>query len=422
MTPAWAGAWRRAEPWCLWIAFFAIHAMQAHWNLTSGTNPFADVTVIYRGWAEQAQAGTVPGLDAPFVYPLLAILPMLTVGEMTDAVPGHLSYGAAWMLLVTAGHAIALAALAARGLPRPAGPARFRAAWWWLGFLAILGPISTGRIDAITVPIVIVALLVLRQHPALAGTLMTIGAWIKVWPAAVFAALVIGTRHRMRILAAGAGVSLAVLIGAAALGGWPHVLSFVSGQTGRGLQIEAPAALVPMWLTALGMPGYRAAYDTEILTVQVTGPGTAAIAFWTTPLMGLAVLLISALALARLRRGATFTGIVPPLALGLVMAFIVTNKVGSPQFVTWIGAVVVAGLIWDARRFRTPALLTLTIAAATCWIYPWNYPHVMTPTVTGMMVLTIRNLLELALFAWCLWRLGAPLARKRAARRTRIPA
>ena len=35
-------------------------------------------------------------------------------------------------------------------------------------------------------------------------------------------------------------------------------------------------------------------------------------------------------------RGASFVRLFPPLALALVLAFIVFNKVGSPQYMTWI--------------------------------------------------------------------------------------
>lgn len=408
-------ALRRLEPWALWLVFLTIHAVQAHWNLTSDTNPFADVTVVYRGWTEQVRNGSVPGIDEPFVYPLLAILPMLATAAIVDAAGSHLSYGAAWMLLITAGHAAAFAGLAFARLDAPQAPGRRRAAWWWLAFLAVLGPVATGRIDAVAAPIAILALLLLRRHPAVCGALLAIGAWVKVWPAALLAALFVASRRRLRLFASASGTGLAVLLGALLLGAGANALSFVSGQTGRGLQVEAPAALVPMWHAALGTPGYRAGYDREILTVQVTGPGTEAIAFWTTPAMGFAVLLLVLLGLLRRRRGASFTSLAPVLSLGLVTVLVVSNKVGSPQFVTWIGATVAVGLVWSPRGFAVPAGLTLAIAAATCWIYPWNYPHIMTPTVLGVTVLTIRNLLELALFTWCLWVLLRPLLPTRTA-------
>ena len=54
------------------------------------------------------------------------------------------------------------------------------------------------------------------------------------------------------------------------------------------------------------------------------------------------------------RRGAPVTRILPELSLALVAAFIAFNKVGSPQYVTWLAAPVVIGLVYQGRGFRTP--------------------------------------------------------------------
>src|SRR5690606_13946525 len=97
--------------------------------------------------------------------------------------------------------------------------------------------------------------------------------------------------------------------------------------------------------------------------------------------------------------------LVPPLALALVLTLIVTNKVGSPQFVTWVLAVVVAWLVWDRRRARVSAAVAVAIAVVTQLIYPWNYPHVMLPTEFGVGLLVCRNLLYLALLALSVWEL-----------------
>ena len=81
---------------------------------------------------------------------------------------------AAFAVLLTRGRAVAVAA------------------WWWLGFLAVLGPIALARIDSITVPIALAGMLLLATRPRIAAVLLTIAAWIKVWPAALVAA---ASRH-----------------------------------------------------------------------------------------------------------------------------------------------------------------------------------------------------------------------------------
>ncbi|MFP3637330.1 hypothetical protein, partial [Bacillus sp. SIMBA_033] len=46
-------------------------------------------------------------------------------------------------------------------------------------------------------------------------------------------------------------------------------------------------------------------------------------------------------------------------ALTLVTAFIVFNKVGSPQFMVWLGPAVAVGLAHDWKRWRVPAAMLI---------------------------------------------------------------
>jgi len=388
----------------MWALFLGIHFVLAIVNLYSASNPFADVTNVYRTWIGQAWDGRIPGIDTAFVYPLGALGPMALARLLGG--PWPFGFGVAWLAIVTALDAIAFARLT---MWRPAAPdavVRRIAAWFWIVFLACLGPISLGRIDAMTIPLAVLAFAGLRRTPVLSAGILTIAAWLKVWTAAPFAVLVVLHRRRASVLASGAIVSLAIVAFAIAAGGWPNVLSFVSEQTGRGLQVESPAAIVPLWLAVAGNPEYHVAYSYEILTVQVSGPGTDLVSNLLTPLMvgGFGGVLVLA-AIAR-RRGTTpYATLLPAAALGATTALILFNKVGSPQFIGWLGPVVVLGLIMNARRFVVPAGLVLVIAAVTQIVYPWDYGAVMSAHVEGAWLLTIRNGLELALFAWCVWAL-----------------
>ena len=391
---------RRLELAALWGAFAVVHLVLGLVNLFSTANPFGDVRDVYPTWLGQAFAGQVPAIDAPWVYPVLALVPMLAAHALALLFGGASWYGVGWLLVVAACTAVTLAVMTGGRHSPAAARVRLDAAWFLVLFQLVLGPISTGRIDAITLPFAVLGLLALRRSGALSGGLLALGAWIKVWPAAPFLAVVIGHRHWLRAVAGGAIVSVLVVGVAVLLGGWPAVLSFVTEQTGRGLQIEAPAALWPMLLTSLGVPGFHAGYDLDILTYQVTGPGTAAISAWTTPVMAVAVLAVAGLGIAARRAGAGFVRVVPVVALGLVLALIVANKVGSPQFVGWIGAVVAVGLVWDARRFRVPAILALAIAGFTQLIYPWNYAFVADAMLPGVILLAFRTVVYFVLLWW----------------------
>jgi hypothetical protein len=176
----------------------------------------------------------------------------------------------------------------------------------------------------------------------------------------------------------------------------------VTAQATRGVQVEAPVALPWLWSAAFGDPAVGVYYDTSILTFQLRGAGVQAVAGVMTPVLAVGVLVVTLLALLARMRGAAPTEVLAIAALGYVSAVIALNKVGSPQYLTWYVAPVLLGLLVSAARFRLPAALALVAAGLTQAIYPWFYSGVTTPTPWVIGVLTVRNLIELGLLAWCL--------------------
>ena len=193
-----------------------------------------------------------------------------------------------------------------------------------------------------------------------------------------------------------------------------HLFGFVAGQTGRGLQIEAPAATPYLWGAVAGADGFGLYYDRDMLTFQATGPGVAAVAAMTTPLMAVLAAAILLVGAWQVRRGIPFVRLFPVLALALVLTLIVTNKVGSPQFETWLLPVVVFALAVDRRRWQVLAAAVVAVCALTQLVYPILYGGVLTPEPIAVTVLTARNLLLIALLVWMTVRLvrPAPAARR----------
>ncbi len=399
------------HPIALWAGFVLAHLWLGMLALYAPGQPLGDVTSVYRYWiVDYAFAGHGwVGIDTVWVYPIVAILPMIAAAAF-----GPDFYASTWLSLVMAIDAIAFAVVVARGR-RLGAPAT---GWWWIGFLVALGPVAVGRIDAITVPVALVGMLLLLTRPALAGALLAVAAWIKVWPAALVAAAVLALRDRLRVLLAAVAVSLVVLIVALSLGSGANVLSFVSQQTGRGLQIEAVIATPWMWDATLGAGHSRVYYDTSILTFQLQGPGVPTAAALATPLLALSALALLALGALAMRRGRDAGEVLPPLVLALTVALILFNKVGSPQFATWLAVPVVFGLLAHAAglasSFRVPAVLGLVIAGLTQAVYPYLYHELLgVPNLVMVMVLTARNVLYLALFAWAVVALVELLRRPR---------
>ncbi|MBB5642062.1 glycosyltransferase 87 family protein [Cryobacterium roopkundense] len=374
----------------LWGAFVLVHVVIVLLALYGPGNPLGDVAVVYRGWADGLRNGTIVGIDAPFVYPILAMLPISAALALGDAL-----YLYTWFLLVTLCDAAAFFMLV-RGLH----PHRVRVAWWWLLFQLLLGPIALARIDSITVPVTIIGLLWLGSRPFWGTALLVLATWVKIWPAAVIAALFVVWPQRWRMLLLASAISLGIVVVALVLGSGRNVVSFVTAQTARGIQIEAPVAGFWMWLTALRVPASSLYYDRDILTFQVAGPGVDVASALMTPLMALMAICVVLLGARATRAGAAFVTVFPPLVLALTVTLIAFNKVGSPQFMAWLAAPIILGLVWHGAAWRTPATLALVIAALTQLVYPYFYDWLLVADPTLVFVLSVRNLLEFVLLGW----------------------
>lgn len=384
----------------LWLVFGAVHLWLGYLNLYGPGLPMGDVTYVYLFWVERGLLGNEwVGIDTSWVYPLLALVPMLA-----SYVFGPDLYGSTWLTIVMMLNAVALVSII--GVQERARHAAI--AWWWMLYLVLLGPIALGRIDAITVPVALVAVMLIARHPRWGGALLAVGAWIKVWPAGLLLAAFIALRDRGAVLAATVGTSMVVVAAGLALGGASALLTPITEQTGRGLQVEAPISTVWLWAAAAGEWAARVYYDQGILTWQVIGDGSAQAAAAMTPLLALAVVVIAGLGLIAVRRGVDEVVLFPVLALAMVMALITVNKVGSPQFATWIAVPVVLGLAWQrwgGVSFRVPAVLALVIAALTQVVYPVLYANLLSLELGMLLVLTARNLLYIALLGWAVGQL-----------------
>ncbi|MCM6760969.1 hypothetical protein NB037_00935 [Rathayibacter sp. ZW T2_19] len=385
----------------LWGGFALVHLLLSVLALFAPGLPMGDVSIVYKQWMQTAvEGGGVAGIDTGWVYPILAWAPIAASWLF-----GAAGYDVVWLVLV------ALADAAAFGLLlHGRRPARLAAARWWLLFLVLLGPIAVGRIDAFTAPPVIAGMLWVGTRPGASALLLTIATWVKVWPAAVLAAAVLVLRGRVRRIVVPVLASAVIVLGVVLAGGGEQVFSFVSDQTTRGLQIEAVVSTPWMWLSVLPGSGSYVWYAADINTFEMHGPGTEAAAELMTPLLAAAILVVAGLGLRALRSGASAARLLPLLALAFVVVFIDVNKVLSPQYVVWLAPPVIAGLVVDRDAFRTPAKLTLWVAAFTQLVYPYLYLFLLWSHWWMVLVLSVRNVLLLMLLGWVvreLWRSGS---------------
>ncbi|MGB3376280.1 MAG: hypothetical protein WBA87_14200, partial [Microbacterium sp.] len=251
------------------------------------------------------------------------------------------------------------------------------------------------RIDAITVPIAVAGGLWLAQRPRVGAAMLTVGAWVKIWPAAIVLAVLAAGRRFWPVVLTAASVTGAIIAALLLLGAGEHMFGFLTTQTGRGLQIEAVAATPFLWLAVVGAA--RIEYSFEILTFQIVAPGADAVSSALTVVMALVVAGIVILGVLRARGGAAWQRLLPPLSLALVVALIVTNKVGSPQFATWLIPPVVLWLVFDRPRARPAVVTVLLLCALTFAIYPLTYDALLRAEPAAVFIVTVRNLLLVTL-------------------------
>ncbi len=386
----------RRSPILLWVTFILVHLWLGALNLYGPGQPFGDVENVYRLWTDQAVVSNyLVGIDGPWVYPIVALVPMLLA-----RVFGPGLFPGTWLVLVLVLDIVAFGALTDWGRTRR----NIAVAWWWIAFLLLLGPIALGRIDSITVPLSIVGVLFVATRPRAATVILTIATWIKVWPAALLAAILISVRARVRVVVAAVVTSTLIVAVALSFGAGANVFSFVTQQGTRGLQVEAPISSFWLWGAFASSSTSAVYYDHQLLTWQIRGAGVDVASAVMNPLMLLAVVAITALALHALRRRVPVYSLLPSLALAYVTALIAVNKVGSPQYLTWLAVPIILGLATNAfgrgRPFRTPAILVLILAALTQLIYPGFYDRILELNPAMLLVLSVRNLLFFVLLGW----------------------
>lgn len=367
-----------------WMFSFFVHG-----------DTFSD-TEQYQQWALLGyNPSTLGDAISPWVYPLLAQVPIFAANIF-----GPQLYLLGWTLIIIALNALGLAFLT-RGERAVSGIAP---AWFWLFFTMFMGFLSFARVEGITTSLVLIAFLYAAERPVVAALLLSVATWIKVWPAAVIAPLLIASAKRVQIFLTGVAVSAAVAAFAVLTGAGSHLLDFAINQGDRGMQLEATFSTPWVWLSVFNIGGSKIADNVAINSTEVYGPGADVAAFLMQPLLIVAALAGAVLMVWALRRGAERQELLLEGSLLMVTAFIVFNKVGSPQFIIWLLPVVVAGLVHDWERWKIPATLLMGIAFTTFIIYPLFYTPLIHANPIMAAVLTSRNVLLVTLLVWAVRR------------------
>lgn len=337
---------------------------------------------LHQLWSGQrTPAETLVEYPTPVVW--LLSVPYLLARGLTGADPSEASKNAfIWVFVV----AMLLLDLAfAVALWRGGGERRRFALGFWVLFTALMGPITYMRFDL--VPAVLGGLAVLflaRQRPVGSGALVGLGAATKLWPALLWPALLGGDRRDRLRASAGFWGAGGLLAGASLLwAGWGRLVSPLSWQSGRGLQVESVWATGVMLARGLSPHTYQVELS-RWQAFEIAGPGVPAMLTAATVATGVGVVAVVAaylVWLARRERSLVDAGL---LMLLVVLVMIVTNKTFSPQYMIWLGGPLAALLVvagrpgaeqahptWSQLRSLTFWVLGLTLG--TQLVYPVLY-------------------------------------------------
>jgi hypothetical protein len=348
---------------------------------------------LYAYWAYQVKNGTgVYGLATEWVYPALAFVP-IWIAETLNI----LSYEISWLVLV-----FVLNSMAALLLMRPATNAKWfsgtQASWALLSAIFLLGPVAVSRIDSVSAALAIFGLVAIgRSYTGIAAGLFTFAGWIKIWPIALFAALFAAFEKKARAVVIAGAISLSVIAVGLIVGG-TKVFGFVFQQQERGIQIESVMATPWMWLAKFEMADLF--FDDVVLTNQVSGPLVQELSSVANYILFIALGITIFLAFRAIRAGRDRTQVFVLAALTGVLDLIVFNKVGSPQFMIWLAVPLIALVYFGINRAKFALAIGSAILLLTQLVYPVFYIELLGLETLPLWLLTIRNLLLVALLVW----------------------
>lgn len=343
----------------------------------------------YAGWARILDGGAFPQHDPQWQYPpgagALLWLPTLLGGD----------YDAAFHWLAFAGDAAIMAMLVWAAHRRQAGTA---GPWLWVVAMPLLGSVAFySRYDVLVAVFAVASVLVMAARPALGGVLAGLGALIKVWPGLILFGA--PPRRRGGLAALGGAVAtVAVVLTTFGLT-MAHALSFVTAQTGRGVEIESIFAMPFLIGRHLGWPGR---VEFRYGSVEYVGPYV-----W---LAADAALVVTALAfgwllLWRVRSRRWRPATVADAALTATLLFIVVSRVISPQYLVWVLALGAVTLCGRGSSQRPVVGLLVLVTGLTQLEFPIVFEGIKAGQPLPSAILLLRDVLLVVTTVYSMRRL-----------------
>jgi hypothetical protein len=286
----------------------------------------------------------------------------------------------------------------------------------------LLAPLIYDRFD-IAVGLLNLLALILYQSSATVGRSLTmpvvvVGFFLK-WIPALIAPLLLAfpadqTRARVpTMVLTGAATLLVIAVPSIALFGG-DVLAPLTYHQARGIEIESTWASIALLRYLAGTP---LTVEGRFGAQHISGEAVDGLVLWTAPVGILALLVVYGVVITAWRRAQRRGGLEPDdLFLGaaaVLLTFLATARVLSPQFFLWLAPIVpFCGL--GPGRSNARRVLVLLFAACvglTAVLFSVLFVPLVRFDPTAVYALVARNVLLLATLAVALWELTRPCGR-----------
>jgi hypothetical protein len=339
-VPVWVFVWLISRAYML--------AQVGLWDHVNGSE-YQDVNT-YEGWSNWIASTDLMPQEETWQYPpgaaFLFLIPRL----------GPLDYKLTFVILMLVIDLIGfllITRLASR-------ERRDTGVWVWLLGMPVLGSMPLLRFDLVPTVIAIAALVVIHRRPTWFGALAGLGATVKVWPA--FILLAEWDRRRLLRSAIAGAITVAVVFGVA-WAAFGDQSAFITNQNDRGLQIEAVAAAP--WQLREVITGEPMPIALRFGTSEIDSAAGEAVS----TLLGIAAVLVLLAAAwwwwmrdRAIRRGREDLAdevLARDFVFTVVLLFLVTSRVLSPQFMIWMVGLAAVVLTAGATRLARPAWFVL---------------------------------------------------------------
>lgn len=360
---------------------------------------------LYYNYARQLLEGNIPYRDFPLEYPPLSLLAfvlpnLVKLGRSLryeNYVWLFVLENAMWSIVTT----LVLVRVASFLQPKRSVT---QVLIVYVVLVAIASPILADRYDLFPALLTLLSLMcILEKSSTWAGIWLGLGIVAKLYPAVllpIFSVYYLINREYRNLLHFLLGMigSVVITLLPFALFAKGHLLTFLSYHKARGLQIETlPAGIISLG-HVLGLT--QAKWTFRYGAFEIVSPFNDLILQWLPLVFILTTLGVIVSCFTRFRyERATYGEItgesIVIYALIALLAFIVTSKVFSPQYIIWL--LPFAPLLSLRQVSVLAAIFAMTIA-----IYPFWYDALIQFKPNLVVLLNLRNLLALVFLLWLL--------------------